>query len=152
LPPQNKFTKNPVLYLIYFTSSAFAKLRIEGRAVRFVSIKIINIFFNIFSNIFFLTICPAILKNHPQSIINLIYSKLCENKSLPKLSKATYEALYVGISRNYENLFNESNEQIQTKFKSLLADDLFSVDSLKGGLSSKDGVHARLSKSIEIFS
>ena len=86
------------------------------------------------------------------NIINLIYSKLCENKSLPKLSKATYEALYVGISRNYENLFNESNEQIQTKFKSLLADDLFSVDSLKGGLSSKDGVHARLSKSIEIFS
>jgi hypothetical protein len=86
------------------------------------------------------------------NVINLIYSKLCNNKSLQKLSKATYEALYVGISKNYENLINESNEQLQMKFQALLADDLFSVDSLKGGLSSKDGVHARLFKSIEIFS
>ena len=53
---------------------------------------------------------------------------------------------------NYENLENESAAQLQARFKNLISDNLFSVDSLKGGLSSKGGVISRLSKSIEIFS
>ncbi|MBK5203157.1 MAG: polysaccharide biosynthesis C-terminal domain-containing protein [Prolixibacteraceae bacterium] len=63
-----------IMALDAVTAIPFARLRIEGKAIRFASVKLINIFFNIFSNIFFLTICPAILKNNPQSIINLIYS------------------------------------------------------------------------------
>jgi hypothetical protein len=92
------------------------------------------------------------LESHFNNITNLIYTKICDQKPLPKLSKAASEALYVGISRNYENLENESAAQLQARFKNLISDNLFSVDSLKGGLSSKGGVISRLSKSIEIFS
>ncbi len=58
-----------------FTAIPFAKLRIESRAIRFASFKLINIATNIFFNIFFLSICPAILKQNPDSWINLIYSE-----------------------------------------------------------------------------
>ncbi len=58
-----------------FTSIPFAKLRIESKAVKFGVLKLINIFFNIFSNIFFLTICPLLLKNNPENPVKLIYSE-----------------------------------------------------------------------------
>ena len=93
-----------------------------------------------------------VLEAYFNNIINLIYTKICDHKPLQKLSKATSEALYVGISRNYENLENESEAQLQIRFKDLISHNLFSVDSLKGGLSAQDGVIARLSTSIEFFS
>ena len=43
-----------------FCCISFAYLRYKGRAVRFASIKLINIFLNIFLNIFFLVLCPKI--------------------------------------------------------------------------------------------
>lgn len=57
-----------------FTSIPFAKLRIESKAVKFATFKLVNIFSNIFLNIFFLTICPALLKSNPNSWVNLVYS------------------------------------------------------------------------------
>ncbi len=57
-----------------FTTIPFAKLRIEGRPIMFASLKIINIFTTIFLNIFFLSICPAIIKNNPDSFIQYIYN------------------------------------------------------------------------------
>lgn len=90
--------------------------------------------------------------SHFNNVITVIYTKICGQQPLPKLSKATSEALYVGISSNLENLKDESEDQLQNRFQDLISDNLFSVDSLKGGLSSTEGVIARLSKSIEIFS
>lgn len=52
----------------------FAKLRIESKAVKFAVLKFINIFLTIFLNVFFFSICPALLKNNPEGWINLIYS------------------------------------------------------------------------------
>lgn len=63
-----------ILALDAFTSIPFAKLRIESKAIKFASFKLINIFTNIFFNVFFLSICPAILKNNPDSWISLFYS------------------------------------------------------------------------------
>jgi O-antigen/teichoic acid export membrane protein len=51
----------------------FAKLRIEHRPLKFAYIKFINIGINIFLNLFFLTICPFLLKFFPNSFINIIY-------------------------------------------------------------------------------
>lgn len=92
------------------------------------------------------------LKSHFNNITNLVFTKICDKKPLPKLSKATSEALYVGVYRNYAHLENESASQLQARFGKLMSNKLFSVDSLKGGLSSTEGVITRLSKSIEIFS
>ncbi|MFV0365205.1 MAG: lipopolysaccharide biosynthesis protein [Mangrovibacterium sp.] len=57
-----------------FTSIPFAKLRIEGRPIKFATLKIVSIFTNIFLNIFFLSICPSLLAAHPDSVIRFIYS------------------------------------------------------------------------------
>jgi O-antigen/teichoic acid export membrane protein len=56
------------------TSIPFANLRLEGKAVRFATLKLVNIFFNIFFNVFFLSICPHLLKSNPDSLIRLIYN------------------------------------------------------------------------------
>lgn len=52
----------------------FAKLRIESKAVKFAVLKFIGIFVTIFLNIFFLSICPALLKSSPESWVKLVYS------------------------------------------------------------------------------
>lgn len=55
------------------TAIPFARLRLNNRPLKFAAVKIINIVFNIGFNIFFLSLCPKILENNPDSWINLIY-------------------------------------------------------------------------------
>jgi len=57
-------------------SIPFAKLRSENKAVRFATIKLLNIGINIALNLFFIVFCPWILKNYNFALndfINLIY-------------------------------------------------------------------------------
>ncbi|MBN1337929.1 MAG: polysaccharide biosynthesis protein [Bacteroidales bacterium] len=70
-------------YIIYFgliigmdafMSIPFASLRQQRKAFRFASLKIVNVFVNIVLNLFFLFLCPEILKSNPGSIVKLIYS------------------------------------------------------------------------------
>lgn len=56
-----------------FISIPFARLRLKNKAVKFATLKFINIGLTIFFNLFFLTLCPLILKNNPDSFINLFY-------------------------------------------------------------------------------
>ena len=55
------------------TSIPFANLRLQGKAVRFATLKLVNIFVNIFFNLFFLSVCPYILESNPDSFIQYIY-------------------------------------------------------------------------------
>ncbi len=55
------------------TAIPFANLRHEGKAIRFATLKMVNIFFNIFFNLFFLSFCPYILRLHPENILRFIY-------------------------------------------------------------------------------
>ena len=57
------------------TAIPFANLRMEGKAIRFATLKLVNIFFNIFFNLFFLSICPWLLKHHPDSFVQYIYHR-----------------------------------------------------------------------------
>ncbi|MFV0521076.1 MAG: lipopolysaccharide biosynthesis protein [Mangrovibacterium sp.] len=57
-----------------FTSIPFAKLRIEGRPIKFAGLKVASIFTNIFLNIFFLSICPKLIAANPDSLVQYIYS------------------------------------------------------------------------------
>ncbi len=56
------------------TAIPFAKLRIESKALKFAVLKMVGIFTNIFLNIFFLSICPALVKANPESWVLHIYS------------------------------------------------------------------------------
>ncbi len=83
--------------------------------------------------------------------IDLIYKNILNSKPLPKISKATTEALFVGVANNLEHLETETKDDLQKRYTQLRANELFSINSLKEGLAQKDKVVTRLKKSIEIF-
>ena len=55
------------------TAVPFAKLRQENRAKKFAFVRLSNIAINIILNLFFLIVCPAILKHNPSSWITIFY-------------------------------------------------------------------------------
>ncbi|MFI5220190.1 MAG: oligosaccharide flippase family protein [Bacteroidia bacterium] len=65
-----------ILFLDTLCALPFARLRQQNRAKRFASIKIFNIGINIFFNIFFLVICPALVKDKGAigDFIDVVYS------------------------------------------------------------------------------
>jgi hypothetical protein len=83
--------------------------------------------------------------------INQLYQKILNNSVMPRLSKATTEAILVGIAKNIENVEAKTSEEAHTLYMEVRNDDLFSVENLKEGLAQKDKVITRLNKAIEIF-
>lgn len=55
------------------TTLAFAKLRYEGRPVKFAAVRIAGILINIGFVFFFLSICPTLQKENPRSFIGSFY-------------------------------------------------------------------------------
>lgn len=55
------------------TAIPFAKLRLEGRPVKYALIRISNIFIYILATVFFLSYCPKIIATDPDSWINIFY-------------------------------------------------------------------------------
>ena len=54
---------------------AFAKLRQDGRPVKYASVRIAGILINIALTVYFLSICPALAKKNPNSIFLFFYDK-----------------------------------------------------------------------------
>lgn len=63
-----------ILGIDVFSNIPFARLRLNNRPRKFALLKIINIGFNIGFNLFFLTVCPKLVANNPDSFVNLVYS------------------------------------------------------------------------------
>ncbi len=57
------------------TVLAFAKLRQEGRPRKFALIRIIGIVVNILLTVFFLSVCPALLKKNPDGPLLVLYDE-----------------------------------------------------------------------------
>jgi O-antigen/teichoic acid export membrane protein len=55
------------------TALPFAKLRYEGKPVKFAMIRIASIIVNIALTFFFLSVCPNILEKDPHSFVSVIY-------------------------------------------------------------------------------
>lgn len=56
-------------------SIPFAKLRLQSKAIKFATIKFINISLSIFLNVFWIYFCPKILQSNPDSILRFVYSE-----------------------------------------------------------------------------
>lgn len=84
-------------------------------------------------------------------VVNVIYRKALGEEPLPRLSKATIEAIFVGIYHNLEDLEEATAQDVSHRYLTLRADPLFSVDALKEGLAARERVKARLSRAAEIF-
>lgn len=54
---------------------AFARLRQDGRPIKYAAVRIAGILINIGLTIFFLSVCPAIAKKSPDSFIGVFYKK-----------------------------------------------------------------------------
>jgi len=63
-----------ILGLDAFTAIPFARLRLNNRPVKFATLKLLSIAFNIGLNLFFFSVCPKIIQNNPDSIISTFYS------------------------------------------------------------------------------
>ncbi len=55
------------------TALAFAKLRYEGKPKKFAAVRISGILLNIALTYFFLSVCPRIVENDPESFIGTFY-------------------------------------------------------------------------------
>ncbi len=75
--------ENNVEYIIYFvlilgidvfTALPFARLRLQNKAKKFATFKIINISINIGLNLFFILLCPYVIELNPDSILTAIYN------------------------------------------------------------------------------
>lgn len=84
--------------------------------------------------------------------VAVIYEKISDSKSLPKISIALLEALMVGIASNIEHLEKTGKSVIQKYYENIKNDINFSEANLREGLSSKEKVISRLSVAKKIFS
>lgn len=63
-----------ILGLDAFTALPFARLRFQNKAIKFATIRFINIGVGIGLNLFFFVLCPYLLKNNPDSFLLSFYS------------------------------------------------------------------------------
>ncbi|PHS04559.1 MAG: hypothetical protein COA78_16450 [Blastopirellula sp.] len=84
-------------------------------------------------------------------MIKICYEKLTEGAALPKGSKATTEAIMVGIGRNLSTLRSTRSATVQKRMKELLNTDEFHPDNLKNALTSKDKMISRLRSAVKVL-
>jgi O-antigen/teichoic acid export membrane protein len=77
------YPNNPE-YIVYFAAILaldticilpFANLRNLNRPIKFATFKTVNIVANIAFNLFFIVLCPILLKHYPDSVIKFIYNE-----------------------------------------------------------------------------
>lgn len=91
-------------------------------------------------------------KNLFEETINIAFEKVFEYESIHHLSKAVIESTLIGIAWNIEYLRDIDDAEGAELFEILREDPLFSIDSLKEGLSQKTKVTNRINRAIQIFS
>jgi hypothetical protein len=87
-----------------------------------------------------------------EKVIDLTYTKVYNGQSAENVSKTVIEAVLIAVSKNIEFINSITASEAQKLLERLKNDQLFSVDSLKEGLSQKGRVVARINKAISIFS
>ncbi|MDC8005541.1 DUF262 domain-containing protein [Aureisphaera galaxeae] len=130
--------------VLRFLSFTFNKENYSGQLARFL-----NEFMDKFQNASEENL--AKFDNIFKRTIDLIYRKILNSSPLPKLSKATTEALFVGVAYNIDDLEKKEHNDLHSYYTALRNHELFSVENLKEGLAQKERVLNRLDKSIEIF-
>ncbi len=83
--------------------------------------------------------------------VDIIFDRITRGAALPKLSKATIEAVFVGIGRNIDSVEEKTKPQLKAMFKSLRVSDEFSPDNLKNAITTKSKLIARMNRAVRIF-
>lgn len=80
----------------------------------------------------------------------ILQDDVLQGSTLPK-SKATIEAIFVGIAKNIDQLETKKPEALAACYSTLLADSHFATLELSEGIGSAEKVKSRIQRSIEIF-
>lgn len=83
--------------------------------------------------------------------LSLLYDRVLNGEPLAKLSRATTEAILIGIYKSIDILEGKNDKELRLMLKTLRNDEIFSVDNLKEGLSAVDKVNNRIRRAREIF-
>jgi hypothetical protein len=83
--------------------------------------------------------------------LKVVYEKALGSEPLPRLSKATIEALFVGVIKNLDQVEAMTNDEVARRYQALRVHGDFSVESLKEGLSEATKVTGRLNTATGIF-
>ncbi|HEX8356780.1 MAG TPA: oligosaccharide flippase family protein, partial [Segetibacter sp.] len=75
IPEYPELIQLSIIIIVFDTlcTLPFARLRQQGRPVKFAFIRITSIIVNIAATIFFISICPQLLSKNPDSWVGLIY-------------------------------------------------------------------------------
>lgn len=84
-------------------------------------------------------------------VMEYTYKTILNEEPFPRLSKATVEAIFVGVMRNYGDLQRQPAKAVREKYLALRRDPLFSVEALKEGLAATESVKSRLDRAVAIF-
>lgn len=91
------------------------------------------------------------LKTRFRQTTQLINSEMLDGSPLPRISRTTSEAIFVGVYSNIDACLEMTSATLKRKLQQLRENDLFSVSSLKEGLSATDKVKERLNFSKNLF-
>ncbi|WP_147867502.1 hypothetical protein [Stieleria maiorica] len=83
--------------------------------------------------------------------VSVIFRRITSGAALPKLSKATIEALFVGVGRNIDHVEEFTKAQLVSRFKKLRASEEFTPENLKNAITTKVKLIARMDRAVEIF-
>ena len=83
--------------------------------------------------------------------VDLIFTKICDSKPLPKMSKATLEGLLIGVAKNYDRLEEKSEDEVKQLYHVFRDLPEYSMENLKEGLSAKDKVIHRINSAVSTF-
>jgi hypothetical protein len=84
--------------------------------------------------------------------VDIVFRKVFEGKTPPKMAISVFEALLVGVSFNLKFLESQTVEQVKALYKKLLSHEELSDEKLSEGLSGKLRVQGRLSAANKVFS
>jgi hypothetical protein len=83
--------------------------------------------------------------------VHIIHQRITNGSSLPKISKATSEALFVGIARNIDSLEKKSTADLKKAFIHLRTTEEFSPENLKNAITTKQKLIDRMKRAVSEF-
>lgn len=86
-----------------------------------------------------------------EETVDIIWRKIFDSKTLPKISLSVLEALLIGVFCNVDKLKSKSKGELKKLYKDFSSNKSFNPENLKQGLSDKARVIERLETAINIF-
>jgi hypothetical protein len=83
--------------------------------------------------------------------VSVIFDRIMGGTRLPTLSRATVEALFVGIAKNIDSAEQRQRSQLKGLFSELRSAEEFRPENLKNAITTKVKLIARMRRAVSIF-